>query len=64
MTTTTHTETVLVVDPRDPDPDSTTEMTLDEFAAAGGDMGRLRDEAGSAGDFGLIELIDAWHARI
>lgn len=51
--------TVTVIDPRDPDPQGTVEMTLDEFAAAGGDLEALRDEAGAAGDYDLVAEIDA-----
>ncbi|MDE0649046.1 MAG: hypothetical protein OXI12_01715 [Gammaproteobacteria bacterium] len=53
---------ISVIDPRDPDPQGTVEMTLDEFNDAGGDIDTLRDEAGSAGDTELVSMIDAWHA--
>lgn len=55
-------QTMSVIDPRDPDPSGTVEMTIAEYVAAGGDIAALRDDAARHGDDELVAMLDAYSA--
>ena len=51
--------TFYAMDHRDPNPDSTDEFTCETYVKAGGNLDRLRVDAGTHGDHELVDIIRA-----